>query len=360
MWNKAMSLIDRMTDREKYRTRGTYYLAVAHDNERAIENYTTLVTKYPADLAGHNNLAVAYFSTLRFPDALAEGRRAIELYPKSLKFRGNYALYAMYASDFKTAAGSARAIIRETPTFVLAYLPLAMDALASGNTAEAKAAYSRAAAIDAEGASLSAMGLADIALYEERYPDAIAILVPAIDVDMKEKTTVGAEAKLIALAEAYRGLGRRPEALKAVDDALKLSHEDSVVVPAARILAQIGQEERAQALVKELSNQLQPQSRAYAKILEAERAIARGRGPEAMDALAAAKKLADLWLGRFVAGVAYETFGRHVEARAEFEEQCVKRQGEATALFLDDIPTFRYVVPMRQWLQKTRSAAASH
>jgi tetratricopeptide (TPR) repeat protein len=360
MWNKAMSLIDRMTDREKYRTRGTYYLAVAHDNERAIENYTTLVTKYPADLAGHNNLAVAYFSTLRFPDALAEGRRAIELYPKSLKFRGNYALYAMYASDFKTAAGSARAIIRETPTFVLAYLPLAMDALASGNTAEAKAAYSRAAAIDAEGASLSAMGLADIALYEERYPDAIAILVPAIDVDMKEKNTVGAEAKLIALAEAYRGLGRRPEALKAVDDALKLSHEDSVVVPAARILAQIGQEERAQALVKELSNQLQPQSRAYAKILEAERAIARGRGPEAMDALAAAKKLADLWLGRFVAGVAYETFGRHVEARAEFEEQCVKRQGEATALFLDDIPTFRYVVPMRQWLQKTRSAAASH
>jgi eukaryotic-like serine/threonine-protein kinase len=359
MWNKAMSLIDRMTDREKYRTRGTYYLAIAHDNERAIENFTTLVTKYPADLAGHNNLAIAYFGTLRFPEALAEARRAIELYPKSLKFRGNYALFAMYASDFKTAADSARAIINDTPSFVFAYLPLAMDALAAGHVDAAKAVYSRAATIDAEGASLAAIGLADIALYEERYADAVAILVPAIDVDMNQKNTVGAEAKMIALAEAYRGLNRRPEALKAVEDALKLSHEDSVAVPAARILAQIGQDERAQGLVKELANQLQPQSRAYAKILEAERAIARGRGPEAMDALAAAKKLADLWLGRFVAGVANETFGRHVEARAEFEE-CVKRQGEATALFLDDIPTFRYVLPMRQWLQKTRSASTSH
>src|SRR5262249_28347487 len=163
--------------------------------------------------------------TLRFPEALVEGRRAIDLYPKSLKFRGNYALYAMYASDFKTAADSARAIIHDTPTFVLAYLPLAMDALVAGNVADANAAYSRAATIDAEGASLAAIGLADIALYEERHADAVTILVPAIEVDLNQKNTVGAEAKMIALAEAYRGLGRRPDALKAVEDALKLSHE---------------------------------------------------------------------------------------------------------------------------------------
>ena len=63
---------------------------------------------------------------------------------------------------------------------------------------------------------------------------------------------------------------------------------------------------------------------------------------EAMDALAAAKKLADLWLGRLVTGIAYETFGHRVEARDEFDK-CAQRLGEASAIFLDDIPTFRYV-----------------
>jgi tetratricopeptide (TPR) repeat protein len=355
MWDKALALIDGMTEREKYRTLGAYYLAVAHNYQQAIENYRTLVTRYPADLAGHNNLAVAYFSTLQFTEALAEGRKAIDLYPKSLKFRGNYALYAMYASDFKAAADSARAIVHETPTYVLAYLPLAMEALAAGKIPDARATYEKVGVVDAEGASLAAIGLADIALYERRHADAVAILVPAIEVDLREKNTVNAEAKTIALAEAYRGLGRTAAAVKAIDDALALSHEDTTVVPSARVLMQLGQEARADVLIRELANRLQPQSRAYAKILEAERAIARGRAGEAMDALTASKNLADLWLGHFVSGVAYETFGHRVEARGEFE-QCMRRQGEATAVFLDDIPTFRYAAPLREWLQRTREA----
>jgi tetratricopeptide (TPR) repeat protein len=354
LWDKAIAQIDQMTEREKYRTLGIYYLAVAHNNDKAIESYSELVKRYPADLAGHNNLAIAYFSKLDFANALKEGRRAIDLYPKSLKFRGNYALYAMYAGDFKTAAEYANGIIREAPTYFGAYLPLAMEALAAGRIADAKNQYQHAAATGAEGASLAAIGLADIALFEGRYADAAAILPPAIDADRQRNDSAGAAAKTIALAEAYFELRRTPAALKAIDEALALSREDSTLVPAARLLLQAGQQERARGLIGELRDRLQVQSRSYAGALEAERAIGLGRPGDAMDALGAATKLADLWLVRFTSGVAYERFGHHVEAAAEFDA-CLKRIGEATALFLDDEPTFRYTAPLGDWLRRAKA-----
>ena len=74
-------------------------------------------------------------------------------------------------------------------------------------------------------------------------------------------------------------------------------------------------------------------------MLEAERLIELGRSGDAMEALADARKRADLWLVRFTTGVAYSGFNHHVEA--DELEGCTKRIGEATAVFLDDVPTFR-------------------
>jgi hypothetical protein len=42
-WKKAYSLMDRMTEREKYRTQGTYFFAIARNYEKAIENYEALI-----------------------------------------------------------------------------------------------------------------------------------------------------------------------------------------------------------------------------------------------------------------------------------------------------------------------------
>ncbi len=37
-WKKALSLTDRMTERERYRTLGNYYAQVAHNYQQAIKN----------------------------------------------------------------------------------------------------------------------------------------------------------------------------------------------------------------------------------------------------------------------------------------------------------------------------------
>ena len=56
---------------------------------------------------------------------------------------------------------------------------------------------------------------------------------------------------------------------------------------------------------------------------------------------------------RYLLGRAYLEAGRYPEAVAEFEE-CQKRIGEASDVFLDDWPTFHYVVPLKYYLARAQ------
>jgi tetratricopeptide (TPR) repeat protein len=348
LWKKALSLMDRMTEREKYRTLGGYFMNVARNYEKAIENYRELVAQYPADSAGRNNLAIAYFYTHDFARALEEGRRAIEIYPRSLKFQVNFALYAMYAGDFATAVASARQVLDRDPKYDSAYLPLAMAALAEGDPAGARAVYDRARQAGSPGASLAGIGLADVALYEGRLSDAATTLEQAIPLDEREGNTYGAAAKLTALAEALARLNRTPDALRAAERALSLARDEFVAVPAARVFTSARRDDLARKLSDDLTSRGQPLPRAYAHIIAGELERERGRQGAAIAAFAEAIKSADVWLARFHLGVAYVEAGRHAEAIAELGA-CQKRRGEATAIFLDDLPTYRYIAVLPYW-----------
>jgi hypothetical protein len=61
---------------------------------------------------------------------------------------------------------------------------------------------------------------------------------------------------------------------------------------------------------------------------------------------------------RFNLGRAYVEADRHVDARQEFEE-CEKKRGEATAVFLNDVPSVRYLVPLPYWLARAAEGAGS-
>ncbi len=53
----AMEHVDRMTERERYRVRGLYYIRT-ENWQKCIEEYSELMKQYPADNIGQNNLAV--------------------------------------------------------------------------------------------------------------------------------------------------------------------------------------------------------------------------------------------------------------------------------------------------------------
>ncbi len=365
LWTRALSLMNRMTEREKYRTLGLYYVAVAGDYEQAIENYTKLVSLYPADSVGHSNLAVAEFLSLNFAKAVEEGQRALAIYPKSPKFRNNLALYAMYAGEFERAAKEARAVIEQSPSYVKAFLPLAAVAMASDNIAEARTAYTRMAATPGRGESLANMGLADVALYQGRSDEAISILEKGIELDRKAHNNAFLAAKYIALAEAYQLSGRTKEIPATVSLALEQSRGESVLVAGASLLAQAGRAEEARALGAELGGRVPNQSRAYAAIVEAQLALEKRKVPDAIEALRRSIRLADLWLARFRLGVADVSAGLFAQGVQELED-CLKRRGEATAVFLDDQPSFRYLPPVYYWLGRAqeglqmKSAAADN
>ncbi len=110
----AIRRLERMSEREKFRTRGLYYL-ITHRPDKALEEFSALVKQYPADTAGIANLALACFYKRDMASALREGRRAIEIYPKNVIQRNNVGLYAMYAGDFETAMKEQRIVLDLNP-----------------------------------------------------------------------------------------------------------------------------------------------------------------------------------------------------------------------------------------------------
>lgn len=352
-WEKALSMMDTMTERERLRTLGVYYTSVTGNLESAIDTFETLVEKYPADAAGHNNLAVAYFLTLDFEKARLQGMRILDIYPGSVLYRSNHALFAMYAGDLDSATADAQRVIETDPDFYKGYLPLAIAAIHRGDFAVARNAYEDMAGTGTRGASLASTGLADLAIYAGDFDEARRILEVGIEQDVAADNLGAAATKLTMLAEALIEQGNRDAATAALDRATELDVGTSRVVPAAIGYIRSGQVGKAAAIAASLSGQLQPQRRAYGLLIDALVDLDAGRNAEAVDKLHAATERADLWLLRFHTGRAYLDAGYAAEALAEFET-AVERRGEATAAFLDDVPTYRYLASLPYWLGRAQ------
>ena len=355
LWEQALSKSANMTPRERYRTQGLYFIAVQGNYAKAAESFEMLVEKYPADSAGLNNLAVAYFSTLDFEKAQETGLKALEIYPTNEISLANYALYAMYAGDFETANLRARELLELDATHFMAWLPLAVGALAVNDVEQATLAYESMSALGARGASLGNLGLADIAMYRGRFAEAIDLLRSGIAADTESDNREGIATKTIVLAQALADLEEGDASRQAIEDALAVRGGLSRQVPAALLYLQLGDIDAATAIATELGEQLQPQHRAYSNMILGIIDSQAGRHVAALEKLQEAVELSDFWLVRFYLGQAYLEAGAAVEANDEFM-LCGQRKGEASAVFLNDLPTWRYTATLPYWLGRAQEA----
>ncbi len=353
LWEKTLTLLDTMTERERYRTLGAYYLMVTGNFPKAIEAYEELVTRYPADNAGRNNLAVAYFWGRDFDKALDIGAELVELHPNTPAYRANYALYAMYASDFDTARQQAALLLETTPSYYLGYVPLAIAELARDNHEAAVAVYERMMEQGSQARSSALTGLADIALLEEDWERARDLLQEGIAFDDANDNSAAALRKQVDLAMALFELGATDDALVQLEEAIAGSSDIRRLLPAARLYVRMGQMAQADAIRARLDSELQVDHRAAADIIAAQLAAAAGDTGSAVDALNASLQHADTWLARFELGRTYAQAGYFAEALSELE-LAEARIGEASALFLDDVPTFHYSARLEEWLGLTR------
>jgi len=335
----AMEHVDRMTDRERYRVRGFYYLTT-HNWQKCVEEYGELVNQFPADNAGQANLAGCYLYLRNLHKAVEAARRAVEIIPKGALQRAALSLYSSYAGDFAGGEREAQAALALNPSFP-SYLALAEAQLGLGQMSQAAETYHRLEKVNALAASLAVTGLADIDLYEGRFTEAIRKLEQGAAADLAAKNPDNAAEKFAALAHMQLLRGKKEPAVAAATRASAMSQIIRVRVIAAQTFVEAGEIAKAQKLAASLASELEAEPQAYGKIIEGDLALKRGDTGNAVKTFTDAINLLDTWIAHYELGRVYLDAGLFVEADAEFD-RCVKRRGEALELFMDNVPTFGY------------------
>jgi tetratricopeptide (TPR) repeat protein len=338
-YKDALDRIDQMTEREKHRTRGGYYLFTSNF-KRAIEEYSALVQEYPKDLAGYSNLAFAYFLNCKMQEASQIGLLAVELDPENLDYRFNQSVYELAAGDFDRAREEANKTLTIDPSYPKAFVVLALVDLAQGRPDGAIRSYEKAQSMGPRAASFAATGLADLALYEGRLRDAVGILERGIASDQESKSVFRAADKSLMLAQAHLGRGKNDMAVKAADQALALYKGEEMLFAAGLIYLDAGKEDKARAIAGELSKKVQDLHLAYGKLVGGYLSLKRGDTGNTLKLFEEGQGLVDTWQGCFALGRAYLAANAFTEAEAEFEK-CTQRRGEALTVYLNDLPTMR-------------------
>ncbi len=162
-----------------------------------------------------------------------------------------------------------------------------------------------------------------------------------LEEDIAAKNPDRAADKLVALAYTLWTHGEKSAAIRAAGKRARTRAGASrhVFSPAA-FSPWPAKSKRAREQASTLASELYAEPQAYAKIIEANVLLADGQPRQAIQSLTEANKLLDTWIGRFDLGRAYLRPSLP-GADAEFD-RCLKRRGEAMALFLDEVPTYGY------------------
>ena len=351
---EALRHLDSMTERERFRTRGLFYMLTG-DHQACVDEYSDLISRFSADAAARNNLALCSTYLRDLPRALEEMRQVVKILPNRALYRENLALYAAYAGNFLAAEEEALAM-QDPGLFGL--LPLAFAQVGQGRLTEAAATYRRMGPIDSQGASYEASGLGDLALYEGRYTEAARIFEQGAAADAEAGDAYRAAAKLAALGYTLLQRGQTDAAAAAAERALEQSEAVKIRFLAARTFVGAGRIERALELAAGLSGELQAEPRAYGKVVEGEAALERGEPRQAVLLLSEAAELLDSWVGRFDLGRAYLALEQFPQADSELD-RCVARRGEAISLFLDEEPTYGVFPPVYYYQALAREGIGS-
>jgi len=139
----------------------------------------------------------------------------------------------------------------------------------------------------------------------------------------------------------------------AAESALSKSKSPRTRFLAGRVLAVAGKLDAARALAAGLEGEAETGSRAFGKLLGGEIALQEGDAARAIQVLAEANRITDTWIGHFALGRAYAEAGAFDKGEAELA-RCIERRGEATELFMDDVPTYGLFPGVLYWQGRVR------
>lgn len=108
---KAVAHQDRLSERERYLTLGTYYTVATYERERAIAVYRTMLDVYPDDYGALTNLGWLYSDLRDFDRALDLFQRAYEIDSLSWSASNNLAFAQFAVGEFGAARSTLESFI---------------------------------------------------------------------------------------------------------------------------------------------------------------------------------------------------------------------------------------------------------
>jgi serine/threonine protein kinase/tetratricopeptide (TPR) repeat protein len=334
---ESIKYTGRMTERERYRARAYLYL-VTGDQQKCVDEYSALLEKYPSDTGAYTNVGSCYLHLHNIPKALDAERRAVAILPKRAIYHANLSYFSAYTGDFQTAAKEAAEA--EKLGYALGLVFDAYVALARGPVGEVADAADAYHKFEKTNLSDATTGLADLAIYQGQFKEAVSILEKGASTDMasQKPSPDSASTKYWMLAYVRFLQGQKEPSLAAAKRALELSKSVPARFMAARVYLAFGEAAKAKELAAGLASELEIEPQAYAKLISGEVALQAGDAKGAVDLFKGGNDLLDTWIGRYDLGRAYLELGLFTQADSEFD-RCIQRRGEVLALFLD-LPTY--------------------
>jgi tetratricopeptide (TPR) repeat protein len=277
----------------------------------------------------------------------------VQIAPKDVNARMNFALYSCYAGDFAMCGHEANQVLQLTPANEEAFLVRAYSELGQNHPSKAADTYHNLETLSPWGASIAASGRADLALYQGSLRQAVEILERGVTADLTAKKADAAADKFAMLAYAQLLRGDRQSAIAAAQKALSNSQTIKIRFLAARAFVEAGEAAKARKIAADLASSLQTPPQAYAKLILGEVALREHNAKQAIESFNEARDLLDTWFGRFDLGRAYLEAGAFAEADSEFD-RCIQRRGEALEFFQDDMPTYSYLPVVYYYIGRVR------
>ncbi|HSQ22765.1 MAG TPA: protein kinase [Pyrinomonadaceae bacterium] len=321
-FTKAYELVDRVSEREKFLIRSSYFGGVTGQWEKQIEELEAWKHTYPRDWEPLNLLASKYSLVGPFEQAIKEGNQAIEMNPKDARAYVNVGVAFIEQNRFDEAKEILRKAEKLKPESTNMHARLYQIAFVQGDAATMKEQ------IDwANGSKKTEDALiwqARVAAFSGQLANADQLNDRVIEMfrisDVKESMAQ------IMLMEAVRDatFGNCGRASQLAKEALTLSREQANLVNSANAYAACGQASEAQTLVDDLIKRFPLDTLLNANsvtIIRAQSELSRGSATQAIQLLEAARKyevFGDFW-PQYLRGQAYLKNKNGTQAASEFK-----------------------------------------
>jgi eukaryotic-like serine/threonine-protein kinase len=321
-FTKAYELVDRVSEREKFLIRSSYFGGVTGQWDKQIDELEAWRHTYPRDWEPLNLLTSKYTVVGPFERAVTEGNRAIALNPNDARAYVNVGVAFIEQNKFAEAKEILLKAQALKPESTNMHARLYQIAFVQGDAEMMKEQVEWA----------NASGRAEEALiWQARVAGFSGQLANADELNNRviEMNRAGDAKEIVAqvmLMEATRDsiLGNCGRSSDLVQQALKLSRDQANVVSAANALAACGQVGPAQALVDDLMKRFPLDTLLNTNslpIIRAQLELGRGNATQAIQLLESARKyevFGEFW-PQYLRGQAYLKNKNGAQAATEFK-----------------------------------------